>query len=664
MKLRHLMKRPIPLPLVPACLLLLLLALNFPLRAAAVPAKETWTSVRSKNFFLIGNASEKEIRQVGTRLEQFRFVFSQLFPKANLASPIPTTVVVFKNDGAYKPYKPLHGGKPKDVAGYFQPGPDVNYITLTTEKRDGSPYAIIFHEFVHLLLENNMKDPPVWFNEGLAEYYSTFEISDGDKKVTLGKPITDHVLLLRERFMPLDDLLRVRHDSPAYNEREKKGVFYAETWALVHYLLQSNNGQRVAQLARFSSLLDAGRPLEESFQQVFQTDFKTMENELRKYVRNSSYRINIFETEKPLVFDAEMQVATLTEAETQSYLGDLLLHINRLDDAERHLQQAITLAPDLGHAYASLGMLRVRQDRFADAKQYLQKAVAANARNHLAHYYYALALNREVAPPGVLVRSMPPETAQLIRAELKKAIELNPRFTDSYDLLAFVSLVTGEYLDEAEQLLKQAQKLTPNRQEFAIRLVEVYLRRQNFEAARQTLETVLRGSNVEPQQRARAEAMLNQLKSFAEQRAQFEELRKGAEAAAARQQPEMLTETSTTEGEASNSPSPPAKIMIPRRAGGEQARGLLTNIECLKDGSAVFHVKLDGRVLRLRAGGLERIEFVTYVQNISGEIGCGVRRPENPVIVTFRPQSAPKAKFDGDLVVVEFITPEMELEPR
>ena len=42
---------------------------------APVSAKDTWTSVRSKNFLLVGNASEKEIRQVGVRLEQFREVF-------------------------------------------------------------------------------------------------------------------------------------------------------------------------------------------------------------------------------------------------------------------------------------------------------------------------------------------------------------------------------------------------------------------------------------------------------------------------------------------------------------------------------------------------------------------------------------------------------------
>lgn len=33
-------------------------------------AKDNWISVRSQNLFLVGNASEKDIRQVANRLEQ------------------------------------------------------------------------------------------------------------------------------------------------------------------------------------------------------------------------------------------------------------------------------------------------------------------------------------------------------------------------------------------------------------------------------------------------------------------------------------------------------------------------------------------------------------------------------------------------------------------
>ena len=212
--------------------------------ALALPAtaKDTWLSVRSKNFLLVGNASEKEIKQVGTRLEQFRDIFLRLFPRVAVGTVLPTTVVVFKSDSAYRPFKPLYQGKPQDwVAGYFQSGEDVNYITLTPESHGTeSPFGTIFHEYTHLLVGHNMKDPPVWLNEGIAEYYSTLEVTDGNKKITLGKPISNHVLLLRQQFMHLEDLLRVTHDSPAYHERDKTGIFYAESWALVHYMLQGD----------------------------------------------------------------------------------------------------------------------------------------------------------------------------------------------------------------------------------------------------------------------------------------------------------------------------------------------------------------------------------------------------------------------------------------
>jgi len=48
------------------------LFLSFSAAPLSVSAKDSWVSVRSKNFLLVGNASEKEIRQVALRLEQFR----------------------------------------------------------------------------------------------------------------------------------------------------------------------------------------------------------------------------------------------------------------------------------------------------------------------------------------------------------------------------------------------------------------------------------------------------------------------------------------------------------------------------------------------------------------------------------------------------------------
>jgi hypothetical protein len=104
-------------------------------------AKDTWVSVRTNNFMLIGNAGEKDIRKVALKLEQFREVFTRLFPKIRFNTPVPTTVIVFKSDESYAPFKPG-----PNIAGFFQPGLDVNYNTLSTEVRGRQDaFSDIFH---------------------------------------------------------------------------------------------------------------------------------------------------------------------------------------------------------------------------------------------------------------------------------------------------------------------------------------------------------------------------------------------------------------------------------------------------------------------------------------------------------------------------------------
>src|SRR5260221_3178732 len=250
-------------PIVFVLALLALALIDHP----TVQAKDNWTSVHSQNFQLIGNASEKDIRLVANRLEQFRKVFALLFPSMKLNSPVPTTVIVFKSDSSYKPFKVN-----PNVAGYFQPGEDVNYITLTTERgSDDQPFRIIFHEYVHLLVENTMgATVPLWFNEGLAEYYSTFDITDEDRKVILGDLVRNHVLYLREqKLLPLRTLFAVDYKSPYYNEGNKMNIFYAESWMLTHYLLQGEGQKRRTQLARFIYLAGSKITVHEDSQQAF-----------------------------------------------------------------------------------------------------------------------------------------------------------------------------------------------------------------------------------------------------------------------------------------------------------------------------------------------------------------------------------------------------------
>jgi tetratricopeptide (TPR) repeat protein len=619
-------------------------------------AKDTWVSVRSNNFFLVGNASEKEVRQVATRLEQFREVFARLFPRTTFNSPIPTTVVVFKSDSSYRPFKPVVDGKTLPVAGYFQPGREVNYITLTTERREENPYAVIFHEYVHLLVNNTLgrTNIPTWFNEGLAEYYSTFDIED-DQKVYLGNLINPHIYLLRtSQLIPLDKLFAIDYHSLDRNKHDARGLFYAQSWTLVHYLIQGNEGKRARQLGIFLDQLRQNIPAEKAFHQAFQIDYAGMQRELKDYVQRHSYRGQIVTLKQKLEFSAEMKTAPITDAEAQAFLGDLLFHIRRPEDAKAKLEQALALDSKLAMAHASLGMVLMQQKKFSEAKEHLQQAVADNSTNYLAHYYYAYALSREFMTEGQLVHDYPAETARRMRAELARAIELKPDFPESYHLLAFVNLVTGEQLDESIVMIERAVALSPGSEEFLFVLAQLYIRKQDIEGARKVLGP-LAATGADPQIRARAGSLLASISSMEEALARF---RAGREERAA----DVVVDTQTDVVTNTDPASYLRDALRKPEAGEKQVQGMLVRIDCDAKG-IIFTLKSGNGLLRLKTASFEEIDITTFAPDVAGEITCGVRKPQNAVVVSYLPGSDVRAKTGGTIRSLEFVPSDFKLNP-
>ncbi len=642
--------------------LLIILALG---QAAPVLAKDTWISVRSKNFFLVGNAGEKEIRQVGARLEQFREVFTRLFRNIQFNSSVPTTVVVFKSDAAYGPFK-----AGPNTAGYFQSGSDVNYITLSSESNgQQDPFNVIFHEYTHLLVNNTIGDAPPWLNEGLAEYYSTFSISD-DRKVVLGMPIANHVYLLRDKKMlPLRTLFQVDHKSPYYNERDKQSVFYAQSWALVHYLVLGNNGTRMELIDKFLKLMEADVPMEQAFQQAFQMSFEAMEKELRDYIKRDRYPTATGMFQMKLNVDKEMQTSPLTEAEAQAYLGDLLLHSNRAD-SEKYLQKALALDPDLPMANASMGMLRVREGKIDEARRSLERAVAANSQNYLTHYYYAMALSREPMGSDKIVSGYSTETLAKMRDELQKAIKLRPDFPESNSLLAFINLVTNTQIDESVMMLKRILITSPGRSDLQFMLAQLYAHAENYKAARELLERLGQNkSDAELAQRARQ--LLAQMTAQQEQMARFEKEREAGIANSTSKDgdhPQLRRRDATgVQTNAGNpveeyDPSSALREALKQPETDEKRiQGTLLRIECDAKG-IVFFVQTTGGLLRLKTLNFETINITTFNSGVSGEINCGPRKGENIVVVCYVPGTDARARIDGQLRSVEFVPSDFILD--
>src|SRR5215213_5372676 len=198
--------------------------------------RDTWRSVRTNNLLVIGNADADKLRQVAAWLEFFHSAFARLVSRNVLNSSVPTTVIIFRDDASFTPFKPLYQGRPVNVSGFFQAGEDVNYIAISLDPRDKDQFSTAFHEYVNLHIKDNIPGAPLWLNEGLAELYGSLQFSGND--ALLGAPLFHYLRLLREQeLLPLKTLFSIGIDSPHYNEQDKTGIFYGQSWALVHYLM-------------------------------------------------------------------------------------------------------------------------------------------------------------------------------------------------------------------------------------------------------------------------------------------------------------------------------------------------------------------------------------------------------------------------------------------
>src|SRR5262249_43719729 len=190
-------------------------------------AAPRWTIVRSESMDVIGDAPADTLRDVAIQLEQFRTVLAGLIRDAQRPLPVPTVVYVFGARRALEPFLPVHNGKVAAIGGYSHRDPDVNYIALSLEGYEDTA-RIVFHEYTHLLVRNAARTVPVWLNEGLAEYYSTYLLKSKGQAADIGHIVPSHVRLLRDRFMPLSDLIGVDASSELYDETARRSIFYAE----------------------------------------------------------------------------------------------------------------------------------------------------------------------------------------------------------------------------------------------------------------------------------------------------------------------------------------------------------------------------------------------------------------------------------------------------
>lgn len=484
-----------------------LLALAAPSSLPALPhASETWIRADTAHFTLFSNVSQTYTEAIGHQLELFRHVVAGLNPDLEINSPLPAYVFVFRNAQSFEPYKVRFVAGPTGLDAYFQADRDANYIAINATPEDDW-YAPVYHEFVHYFLNNNFTYVPLWFNEGLAEYYSTFRLNT-EGKAEIGLPVKSAAAWLRgHRLMPLSQLFAITVHSPDYNEEDRQGGYYSQCWALVHYLLWGKPGWRT-QLSDRVARLDAGETL---ISLVPMRNYKDLENDFARYVQQERYRSILVDAGGAGVTSAA-RIISIDRAELLYRLGDLLARLDsgKEKQAEAHFREAIRIDPSHAASYAGLGFLRDGDGRHKEATPYYEKALSLDPNDYMTAFLYATNLRRIAlgeAYATIPILDQPPPDLLRARELFRRSLELRPGLAEAHAGLGSTYFVAAEDPQEGIDALETARGLLPSRMEIVFHLMQLYPRVDRRDEAQRLMDEVF-SQHASAEQIAMARDML------------------------------------------------------------------------------------------------------------------------------------------------------------
>jgi len=538
---------------------------------------------------MYSNADAKDARKTIEYFEQVRDFFMRS-KSSSTTTRLPVTIVGFRGPKDYKPYAPN-----ESAAAYYLGDQNRDFIIMGDVGEENFPIAT--HEYMHLLVRHTGMKLPIWLGEGIADVYSSLTPYGG--KIMIGDILKGRAFLLRDqKWMPLPKLFAVEHNSPEYNERNRTGILYAQSWLLTHMLMLGEG--YAPQFAEFLDVIHTTQSSEKAFESVYRKTPADVEDDLRDYYRGR-VRGALYDMKLAKMTAAGVEPAT--EIQVEVLLARITGMLRRYDEAASRLKQLASRNPGNPEIHEVLGHLYWQKQDKHKAREHLARAVQLNSPSWKTYWDFAL-----------LAQDAPADDKLVIEA-LQKALSMNPDLTDARLMLGYRYYASNQF-GLASAALRQIKRVTPEiAPRFFLLLAHVSLRLNDREEAKKAAQ---------------------QARKYAKE---SEEIRRSDELLAFLEQPARQT-SAPVAGEAPHLPKEQLETL----------RGVLTELECL-GGQAKLHIQATDRKLILLIRDPKRV----YIKRAASEeqmLICG--KVSKPLIVEYLPKEDASTGTAGEARMIEF----------
>jgi tetratricopeptide (TPR) repeat protein len=443
-------------------------------------ADEAWLLARSKHFVFISSADEARTRSVAAELETLASALTQVDSTFSAPSATPTRVILFTRRKESQPYfDMLMNGRNANVSGVFVAQRDGGSMLINQNYswRGGDRAAL--HELIHYLMQSGDAHAPLWLEEGIAEYFSNATIRS--RSISAGEPMPAHISVLRQRVhIPLPQLFSAVRESDIYSGSGGRETFYAESWAIVDWLVRSS-GNNVASFYAFVHDVSHGGTVEAALQTHYHRSLRDVDWAISRYSapQPAGWAITLQVPETDLTVTS----APLDRASTLYELGHFLAGMEEMSsEAERHYRAALDLNPKHARSLAGLGALQSAAARFGEATPLFERAIAAGPDDYEVALGYAEMLMQDQI--GALAEGTDTTDDDVTRFRKARTLvqgALKHRSEIGFPAGRAIGDLGTTYSVEDEVApgivaLEEARKLLPARTDFPLHLLAMYRR--------------------------------------------------------------------------------------------------------------------------------------------------------------------------------------------